>query len=141
MPHGIFSVQELWRSLAAGGSLCTAVMPRPLATGFSSWFVAVPATVSMLLAGLGAILLLLPAIPASSPGSILMIRGTIVLATLGGIILTKYFHGNSDADRTAISTLWQTLERMGLPLLLGGVLFTISILTQKFKSKSKEPNT
>jgi hypothetical protein len=62
-----------------------------------------------------------------------------VLATIGGIVLTQHYHGNTDVDRAGINKLWWMLEKMSVPLLLGAILFTISILTQKINNKTKEP--
>jgi hypothetical protein len=111
----------------------------PWLQAYPAWFVIVPAGLSILLACLGILLLRLRAITNSSYGGRLMVKAVIVLATIGGIVLTHFFHGDTDADRTGTDALWRILQKMSIPLLIGALLFTIVTIAEKFINKTKEP--
>jgi hypothetical protein len=111
----------------------------PWLQAYPAWFVIVPASFSILLACLGILLLQLRAIRDSSYGGRLLIKAVIVLATIGGLVLTHFFHGDTDADHTGTDALWRTLQKMSIPLLIGVFFFTIVMIVEKFKIKTKEP--
>jgi hypothetical protein len=110
----------------------------PWLHAYPAWFVSVPAGLSILLTCLGILLLRLRATGDSSYGERLLVKATIVLATIGGIVLTYFFHGNTDADRMGTDTLWRFLQEMSFPLLVGALLFAIVASVEKFKNKTKE---
>jgi hypothetical protein len=110
----------------------------PWLQAYPAWFVIVPASLAILLTCFGILLLSLPALGVSSYGGRLLIKAVIVLATIGGLVLTHFFHGDTDADRTGADSLWRMLQKMGVPLLIGSLFFTIATIVEKFKNKTKE---
>ena len=105
---------------------------------YPTWFVAVPAGVSLLLAALGVFLLWLPAARASSPLGILFAMGFVVLAAFGGTILTHYYHGDSDADRSGSAELSSVVDKLGPRAGILAAIVVVALLIQQFKNKSKE---
>jgi hypothetical protein len=83
------------------------------------WFVIVPLGAAIFLLCFGILLLLVPSKGPSSLGSILFAQAMVGLAALGGIYLTSYYHGDTDADMKGVEMLHSAAGKflIGVPAL------------------------